>query len=105
MKGQRLVKFRIDRDVLADAVGWTARSLPNRPSVPVLAGLLLSTENNELTISGFDYETSTRATLAAEVSEDGQALVSGRLLAEIVKALPAAPVDVSLDGAKVTVTC
>lgn len=99
------MKFRIDRDVLADAVSWTARSLPNRPSVPVLAGLLLSTENNELTLSGFDYETSTRATLAADVTEDGQALVSGRLLAEIVKALPAAPVDVSLDGAKVTVSC
>ncbi len=99
------MKFRIDRDVLADAVGWTARSLPNRPSVPVLAGLLLSTENNELTLSGFDYETSTRATLSAEVHTDGQALVSGRLLAEIVKALPAAPVDVSLDGAKVMVTC
>lgn len=99
------MKFRIDRDVLADAVGWTARSLPNRPSVPVLAGLLLSTENNELTLSGFDYETSTRATLAAEVREDGQALVSGRLLAEIVKSLPAQPVDVSLEGAKVTVAC
>ncbi|NLC98870.1 MAG: DNA polymerase III subunit beta [Actinomycetales bacterium] len=99
------MKFRIDRDVLADAVGWTARSLPNRPSVPVLAGLLLSTENNELTLSGFDYETSTRATLSAEIKEDGQALVSGRLLAEIVKSLPAQPVDVALEGAKVTVTC
>ena len=99
------MKFRIDRDVLADAVGWTARSLPNRPSVPVLAGLLLSTENNEFTLSGFDYETSTRATLSAEIKEDGQALVSGRLLAEIVKSLPAQPVDVALEGAKVTVTC
>ncbi len=28
------VKFRIDRDTLADAVAWTARSLPTRPSVP-----------------------------------------------------------------------
>ncbi len=99
------MKFRIDRDVLADAVSWTARSLPNRPSVPVLAGLLLSTQNNELTLSGFDYETSTRATLPADVTEDGQALVSGRLLAEIVKALPPKSVDVELDGAKVRVSC
>ena len=37
------VKFRIDRDTFADAVAWTARSLPNRPSVPVLAGLLIET--------------------------------------------------------------
>lgn len=99
------MKFRIDRDILADAVAWTARSLPNRPSVPVLAGLLVETADDGLTLSGFDYETSTRATLPAEVSADGRALVSGRLLAEIVKSLPAKPVDVSLDGTKVQVVC
>jgi len=99
------VKFRIERDTFADAVAWTARSLPNRPSVPVLAGLLIETSGEGLTLSGFDYETSTRATLPAEVSHDGRVLVSGRLLAEIVKSLPAKPVDVSLDGTKVSVVC
>jgi len=99
------VKFRIDRDSFADAVSWTARSLPTRPSVPVLAGLMIETTADGLTLSGFDYETSTRATLPAEVADDGRALVSGRLLAEIVKSLPNKPVDVALDGAKVQVLC
>jgi len=99
------VKFRIERDVFADAVAWTARSLPNRPSVPVLAGLLIETADDGLTLSGFDYETSTRATLPAEVSADGRVLVSGRLLSEIVKSLPAKPIDVALDGTKVEVRC
>jgi DNA polymerase III subunit beta len=99
------VKFRIDRDTFADAVAWTARSLPNRPSVPVLAGLLIESSGDGLTLSGFDYETSTRATLPAEVADDGRALVSGRLLSEIVKSLPAKPIDVSLDGTKVQVVC
>ena len=99
------MKFRIERDTLADAVAWTARSLPIRPSVPVLAGLLIESSNDGLTLSGFDYETSTRATLPAEVADDGRALVSGRLLAEIVKSLPNKPVDVSLDGTKVAVVC
>lgn len=99
------MKFRIERDTLADAVAWTARSLPNRPSVPVLAGLLIESSNDGLTLSGFDYETSTRATLPAEVADEGRALVSGRLLAEIVKSLPNKPVDVSLDGTKVSVVC
>lgn len=99
------MKFRIDRDTLADAVAWTARSLPNRPSVPVLAGMLIESSDEGLALSGFDYETSTRATLPAEVSAEGRALVSGRLLAEICKSLPAKPVDISLDGTKVSVIC
>ena len=99
------MKFRIERDAFADAVAWTARSLPNRPSVPVLAGLLIETSTDGLTLSGFDYETSTRATLPAEVSADGRVLVSGRLLSEIVKSLPAKPIDVAQDGTKVEVRC
>src|SRR6195952_4145210 len=103
------VKFRVERDVLADAVAWTARALPIRPSAPVLAGLLIEAGSFEgadgLQLSTFDYETSARATLNADVSEEGRALVSGRLLADICRSLPNKPVEVSVEGAKVTLTC
>ncbi len=99
------MKFRIDRDVLADAVAWAARSLPTRPSVPVLAGLLVEASADGLVLSGFDYETSARASLPAEVSDEGSALVSGRLLADICRSLPAHPVDLSMTGTKVSLVC
>jgi DNA polymerase III subunit beta len=101
------VKFRVERDVLADAVAWAARSLPVRPSVPVLAGLLIETssEGDGLVLSTFDYETSARATIPADVSDEGRALVSGRLLADICRSLPNKPVEMTIDGAKVSLTC
>ena len=99
------MKFRVERDVLADAVAWAARSLPVRPSVPVLAGLLIEATDDGLVLSTFDYETSARATLTAEVTDEGRALVSGRLLADICRSLPAKPVDMVLDGARVSLTC
>ena len=102
------MKFRVDRDVLAEAVAWAARSLPARPPVPVLAGLMLDADTDNggrLVLSSFDYEVSARVEVAAEVSEPGVALVSGRLLADISRALPDRPVDVATDAAKVVVTC
>ena len=54
------MKFRVERDALADAVAWTARSLPTRPPVPVLAGVLLRVADGRLTVSGFDYEVSSQ---------------------------------------------
>src|SRR4051794_21985387 len=99
------VKFRVDRDVLADAVAWAARSLPVRPSVPVLSGLLVQASDDGLVLSTFDYETSARATLTAEVSDEGKALVSGRLLSDICRSLPAKPVEMVLEGARVSLTC
>ena len=67
------MKFRVERDVLADAVAWAARSLPVRPSAPVLAGLLIETTSDGLQLSTFDYETSARATVPADVTEEGRA--------------------------------
>jgi DNA polymerase-3 subunit beta len=99
------VKFRVERDVLAEAVAWSARSLPVRPPVPVLAGLLLDVGEHGLAISGFDYEVSARVAVPAEVAEEGRALVSGRLLADICRSLPPRPVDVTTDGSKVVLTC
>ncbi len=99
------MKFRVDRDALADAVAWAARSLPVRPSAPVLAGLLIDAGDDGLVLSSFDYETSARATLSAEVSDEGRVLVSGRLLADICRSLPAKPVEMVLDGSRVSLTC
>jgi len=78
------VKFRVERDVLADAVAWAARSL---------------------VLSTFDYETSARATIPADVSAEGRALVSGRLLADICRSLPTKPVEMIIEGTRVSLTC
>jgi DNA polymerase-3 subunit beta len=98
------VKIRVDHDVLADAVAWTARMLPARPALPVLAGLLIEAADR-LTLSSFDYEVSGRATVDADVAEPGRVLVPGRLLAEIVRSLPAHPVEISTEGAEAVVVC
>ncbi len=108
------MKFRVARDDLADAVAWVAKSLPTRPPVPVLGGILLEVRGSTLTVAGFDYEVSTRAEISVDTVDaldddaDGEpsadrVLVSGRLLAEITRALPAKPVDFSVDGPRVTI--
>lgn len=99
------MKFRVDRDVFGEAVSWVARALPTRPVVPVLSGLLVHADGGEVRLSCFDYEVSASATVTAEVGEPGTVLVPGRLLAEIVRSLPPADVDVSTSADMMMVTC
>src|SRR6478752_9254387 len=99
------LKFRLVREDFADAVAWVARNLPTRPTVPVLAGVLLTGSDEGLTVSGFDYEVSAEVQVAAEIASPGSVLVSGRLLSDITRALPAKPVDVSVEGTRVSLTC
>jgi DNA polymerase III subunit beta len=91
------MRFVVERDVLAEAVAWVARSLPTRPVLPVLSGLLLQAAPDGLSLACYDYEVSARIRVPADVAEAGTALVPGRLLAEITRSLPALPVEVA-DG-------
>ena len=99
------LKVRLVREDFADAVAWVARNLPTRPTVPVLAGVLLTGTEDGLTISGFDYEVSAEVQVPAEIASPGSVLVSGRLLSDITRALPAKPVDVSVEGTRVSLVC
>src|ERR1700751_1103115 len=60
---------------------------------------------SELTLSPFDYEASAQSTIPVQADEPGSVLVSGRLLAEIVRSLPAKPVDLTTDGTRATLRC
>ena len=95
----------VERDVFADAVAWTARALPARPTVPVLAGMRLHATDDELTLSSFDYDVSAQAKLPVTTQAPGSALVSGRLLAEISRSLPGKPVQISSESGRAVLTC
>ncbi len=98
------MKLQVERDQLAEAVAWTARALPARPTAPVLAGMRIQA-GDELTLSTFDYEVSAVASLPVITDEDGIVVVSGKLLAEIVRSLPSRPVTLTTDGTRTTLKC
>lgn len=98
------MKFQVNRDVLADAVAWTARLLPGRPAVPVLAGLLLEAAE-DVRVSAFDYDVSARAAIEADVAEPGRVLIPGRVLAEITRSLPNHPVEIATSGSEAVLSC
>lgn len=99
------MKFQVERSALADAVAWVARSLPQRPPMPVLAGILLEVDADELTVSSYDYEVSTQMKVDSATETAGRTLVSGRLLADITKALPNMPVRFAVEGSRLKITC
>jgi len=99
------MRFTVNRDVFSEAVSFAAKLLPQRPTQPLLSGVLVEASDGRLTLSAFDYETSARTAVTAEVVETGRALVSGRLLGEIAQRLPHADVEVSLAETRVQLRC
>lgn len=97
------MKFQANKDVFSEAVSFAVKLLPQRTTLPILSGVLIEAGADGLTLSSFDYEVSARTEIAAEVTEPGRALVSGRLLADIASRLPNAPVEVSSEDNRIIV--
>ena len=96
------MNFVVERDPLIDAVNWVARSLSARPIQTALLGIMIDV-TDVITLTGSDLETSTKASISADINTKGKVLVQGRLLAEIARSLPAKPISFTLDGTRVLV--
>lgn len=98
------MKFEADKDVLAEAVNFVVRLLPQRASLPILSGVMIEAKDKEITLSVFDYEVSAKSSIAANVESEGTVLVLGKLLSEIVNKLPKDQVAFELVDNKVNVS-
>jgi DNA polymerase-3 subunit beta len=100
------VKFRCDREVLSEALQIVQRGVSSRPGIPALTGVLLEAKaDGTLTLTTTDLEMSARLSIEVQVQEEGLALVPARLVADTVKSLSDAPVDVDADRAQATIRC
>jgi DNA polymerase III subunit beta len=100
------VKFRCDRDALSEALQTVQRAVSARPGIPALTGVLLeAADEGSLTLTTTDLEVSARLTTDVQVTEPGTVLVPARLLADTVKSLSDAPVEVEADQAQARIRC
>lgn len=97
------MKIRCDRDVLSEALQTVQRSVSPRGGIPALNGVLLKADANTLTLTTTDLEVSAQLTIDVQVNEEGSALIPVRLLADVVKSLADAPVDLEADGGQAVI--
>src|ERR671919_658862 len=86
------MKVTCAREELSHHLGVVARAVSTRSAVQVLLGVLLRAEGGKLELAATDMELSLRASLIAEVQDEGAVVVPGRLLVDIVRLLPAGEV-------------
>lgn len=98
------MKFRCERDTLVEGIGIAQRAVSARAgALPVLSGLLIDAGGG-LELVGSDLELTISVATAAEVSEEGTAVLPARLFGDIVRALEpgVVMVEVSDDQARIS---
>jgi DNA polymerase III subunit beta len=90
------VKFRCEQAPLAEALGLVGRAVTNRPSHPVLAGVLATAADGLLELRASDLDVTVDARIAVTVDEPGTAVLPAKLTADIVRSLRPGRVDVDV---------
>ena len=99
------MKFRCDRDLLSEALQTVQRGVSTRPGIPALTGVLMTIDAEGLALTTTDLEVTTEVRVPVEATEEGNALVPARLIADMVKSLPPDAVDFESDGSRAKVSC
>jgi DNA polymerase III subunit beta len=98
------MKFRCERDVLADAFGTAARAVASRSAMPVLSGVRVSLSGTSLRLTGSDLDLTIDATIEVPAGDDGTAVLPARLVGDILKAVPPGAVEVAVSGDQAHIT-
>ncbi len=99
------MKFRCEREILADALTTAGRAASNRSgTLPVLSGVRLDVADGRLTVTGTDLELTIRLSVAVHVDKEGSAVVPARLVGDIVRALPPGAVDVTVSDDEMSIS-
>lgn len=96
------MKIICKRQQLNEAVLNIQRAVSAKSSVPALEGILLSADDNEITLCGYDLELGMKTKIEAQVEEKGNIVLSARLFGDIVRRLPADNVFLSADEKNIT---
>ena len=98
------VKFRCERDTLADAVATAQRTVASRSgALPVLQDLRVTASDDGLELIGSDLEITNRVRVPAEVEESGVAVIP-KMVGDIVRKLEPGPVTIVVEGDEAKIT-
>jgi DNA polymerase-3 subunit beta len=91
--------FKAQQEDLARAVTSVARAVSARSSLPVLANVLVSAEQDgRVRLQATDLEIGMTVWIPAKVEEEGSITLPGRMLSELVSQFPAETVEIKKDA-------
>ena len=99
------MKISINQSELLNALSIVQKGVSARSTLPVLAGIYVEAQGDEVTFQTTDLELSIQYTATALVEEEGRTVFPGKLIVDIVKNLPDAAVHIDTDELDAVIVC
>lgn len=92
------MKIQVLQENLNKSLTIASRSISTKVQLPILANILLKTDQNRLQISATNLETGIVLWLGAKIIGEGEISIPAKTLSEIVSSLSAGTIDLETEG-------
>ena len=91
------MKFICEKDKILKALNSVIKAVATNTTMPILEGILIQTNDNEIKFTTYDLEIGIEYIMEAEVKEQGTTVVNAIMFSEIIRKLPDTEIRISLN--------
>ncbi len=91
------MKFVCYKDKIIKALNSVVRGVATKTTMPILEGILIQTNDNELKLTTYDLELGIEYVMECEVEEQGSIVVNATMFTEIIRKLPDSEINISVN--------
>lgn len=91
------MKFICEKDKMLKALNSVIKAVASKTTMPILEGILIQTNDNEIKFTTYDLEIGIEYIMKAEVKEQGNTVVNAIMFSEIIRKLPDTEINITLN--------
>ena len=91
------MKIICEKEKLLKGINSVVKAVPTRTTMPILEGILIQTNTNQLKLTSYDLELGIEYNMACNVIEEGNTVVNSIMFSEIIRKLPDTDISIELN--------
>lgn len=91
------MNFICEKEKILKGINSVINGVASKTTMPILEGILIQTNDNEIKLTSYDLEIGIEYILEAEVEEQGTTVVNAVMFSEIIKRLPSTEIKIRIN--------
>lgn len=97
------MKFVCEKDKILKALNSVIKAVASKTTMPILEGILIRTNDNEIKLTTYDLEIGIEYIMEANVQEQGSTVVNAIMFSEIMRKLPDTEINITVNESNLLV--
>lgn len=97
------MKIICEREKILKAINSVVRGVASKTTMPILEGILIQTNDNEIKLTTYDMEIGIEYIIESKIEKQGSTVVNALMFSEIIRKLPDTEISITLNENKLLV--